>query len=215
MIRDSISQLKEILVSYDMSLTNGMDKDTIMLEKIFNSFVEPLYEICINAATELERLDGSIFLVNCYHLIQTSLSAFSYTDSHIRKLELLVNDQIGVLVEEQYRSMMTLAGLQSLNTSMEIVEGPLGLDPRTDKKAVSHAMSNLGRFLLEVNMDVTEKLYRIQSVDIAKRVASKGRNLFLKTYKDIVGKLQDPANEYGEVKFRPVSELELLLSDDS
>jgi hypothetical protein len=214
LLRESINQLKEILVSYDMSLVSGA-RDTAILENIFNSFVEPLYDVCRRCAEELERLDASIFSVNCFHLIQTSLSAFSYTDSHIRKLELLVNDQIGVLVEEQYMSMMKMAGLDSLHTAMEVGEKPLSLNLKCDKNAVKAAMTTLSRFLLEVNMDVTENLYRIQSVDIAKRVASKGRTLFLASYKEIVAKLQDPENEYGDIQFRPVSELSLLLSDDS
>ncbi|KAJ3372364.1 Golgi transport complex subunit 6 [Kappamyces sp. JEL0680] len=220
-VRECIAQLKEILVSYDMSLvatTSGTNERDQMIDLIFESFVNPILTVCQQSASELSSLEGSIYLVNCYHLIQTSLSAFTgHTEEQVEKIEKLISNQIGTLVEEQFRSMLLHSGLAGLLDAIGRSKQPLGLDPATDKQVVARAMADLNRFLLDVNMDVTENLYRISSVDISKRVASRGRVLFLEAYRDLVQKIHDPKNKYefpASLVGRSPEEVEILLADE-
>ena len=65
--------------------------------------------------------------------------------------------------------------------------------------AITASMQNLTLFLqTSSSLDVVENLYKIQSVDISRRVASRGRKLFLETYRRIVAQIMDPSNKVSE-----------------
>jgi hypothetical protein len=91
-VRDSLLQLKEILVSHDMSLvssgsrnpTDGGDdvvgdkkeREERFVSIILESFLEPLIQITRIGAEELGRVEGAIYLVNTFHSIQVRLPFF-------------------------------------------------------------------------------------------------------------------------------------------
>ncbi len=76
--------------------------------------------------------------------------------------------------------MLQYAGLSQLLSAIEVSNQPLGLDPAKDKTTILNAMASLNRFLAHGNLDMSENLYRIASLDISKSVSSRGRIYFSK-----------------------------------
>ena len=134
--------------------------------------------------------------MNSFYLIQSSLSAFSFTDSEIKTdaFDDLIAREVMALVQEQFESMLKVSGLANLLEALKSLARPLSQHAQTSPNAVTNAMSHFDRFLLGITMDVTESLYRIQSLDIAKRVSQQGSLLFLNAYRSIVKDIEDPSN---------------------
>ena len=79
-----MGQLRELLVSYDMSLLSTPaaattvtrnqvqeKKDRKETDLILESFLEPILDNCVKNSSELRTpLESAIYLVNCYHLVQ-------------------------------------------------------------------------------------------------------------------------------------------------
>ena len=101
-IRDCLVQLKEILVSHDMSLISSKKSEadeTIQL--IFKSYLVPMISICETGANSLQPLEKSIYKVNCFHLLQTHLSAFTFSEAETNRLEELISIECNHLIQEQ------------------------------------------------------------------------------------------------------------------
>ncbi|KAI8892956.1 oligomeric Golgi complex subunit 6 [Globomyces pollinis-pini] len=214
-IRDSMLQLKEVLVSYDMSMISATKDIQRQIDLIFESFLTPTFEVCNAICADLPVLESAIFRVNCYHMIQTLLTAFSFTDVQVRNLETMIEEQISELVNEQVVTMLKQSGLYPLIRSMEQNQRPFGLQANTDSNAINQSMNQFDKYLLDVTMDVSETLYRIQSLDIGKRVASKGCRMFFDKYKFLVNEILNPENKYefpATLIRRSVEEVETLLS---
>lgn len=86
-VRDSLLQLKEILLSHDMSLVSSgssnssttstgdtqkdkMDREERLVSIILESFIEPLVQISRLSSEELDKVEGAIYLVNTFHSVQ-------------------------------------------------------------------------------------------------------------------------------------------------
>jgi hypothetical protein len=91
--------------------------------------------------------------------------------------------------------MLTASGLGVIVKHFQTLSKPLSNHAQTSNGVLELAMSNLDRFLLGMNVDISESLYRIQSLDISKRVSRKGSLKFLSAYKDICFAVTDPENQ--------------------
>jgi hypothetical protein len=69
-MRDNLSQLKEILVSYDMSMLSYDRNGDKLVEPIFVAFLDSLFTIVEGGARALSALDGAIYKVNCFNYAQ-------------------------------------------------------------------------------------------------------------------------------------------------
>lgn len=132
------------------------------------------------------------------------MSAFSgYTDEWIDKVQDLSRQQVQILIQEQYDTMMETSGLAHLLTCINLTiqasgdpHEPLSLVASTSSASIQKSMHQLRDFLVDFSMDVSESLYLVQSVDISRMVAFKGRKKFLDTYRDdIVARIMDPYNK--------------------
>ena len=95
--------------------------------------------------------------------------------------------------------MLERAGLVEIQSAFKDANHSISKSANTSPGLISGAFLKLDRFLLDLSMEMSDKLFRIQSPEIAKRVASSGSEKFLEEYKFIVGVIQDPKNEVIQV----------------
>jgi conserved oligomeric Golgi complex subunit 6 len=194
-LRECLTQLKEILVSYDMSLISESVRIDSVISSIYESYLEPMIHIINQSSQDLPLLESAIYKVNSFYSIQSSLSAFSFSDFKIEMLDELISREISLLIQEQCESMLSISGLKPLLEALKTLGRPLSNHAETSASAIGQRMKQLDQFLTGLTLDVSESLYRIQSLDIAKRVSQQGSLLFLNAYQNILKEIRDPANE--------------------
>ncbi len=91
--------------------------------------------------------------------------------------------------------MLNASGLSAIVKHFQTLSKPLSNHAQLSNGVLELAMANLDRFLLGMNVDISESLYRIQSLDLSKRVSRQGSMKFLSSYKDICFAIADPENE--------------------
>lgn len=69
-VRETISQLKELLVSFDMSLISGVEGGDV--DRILDSFVGPLIGVCDEV--EVGVVERLIYTINCVYLVKVFIS---------------------------------------------------------------------------------------------------------------------------------------------
>ncbi|KAK6099385.1 Golgi transport complex subunit 6 [Batrachochytrium dendrobatidis] len=213
-VKDTISQLREIMLSHDESLlsSSGQEGD---FRQIVNTLLEPVLKLCEIGSASLKPLESAMYMVNCLCYIQMALSSFSFAATQIKEIQDQIDSQIHVLVQEQYSVILSQSGLENLVMHMETLQPPLAHTRTVDAKAVAEAIAKLDLFLVTVTVDVAETLSRISSVQIARRVSQRGFRKFVDTYRNIVAKIMDPINKYefpSSLIVRSVEEVETLLS---
>lgn len=202
------------MLSYDGSLSTSSERDA-EFDAIVGGLVGPLLEMCSLAAQPLKPLESAMFRVNCLNYIQTTLTSFSFTSTHIQTLETQIDEQVDILVNEQYSVILKQSGLEPLVRHMDSMQPPFALSKFTDSKAVSDAMAKLGVFLVTVTVDVSETLSRINSVQISRRVSHLGFHRFVEVYRRVYNNIMNPKNKYefpSSLLNRTVEEVETLLS---
>ena len=147
-----------------------------------------------------------------------AFSGYKVIEQKVQYLSDEIDTQVKILVEEQYQSLLFMSGFSGIvsslsrkpkNEPMALFE-PSILSPAAIKSSMqllNHFLQNEGGSSHDdtsttnhpagaATMDVVEKMYKIQSVDVSRRVAARGRTLFLEAYAMIVGEIMDPANKY-------------------
>lgn len=70
-----------------------MFSDTVFdaILKILKTMVEPLIQLCTMSASKLNTIEMAVYMVNCLHQLQSTLSLFEYTDAHLELIKAQVN----------------------------------------------------------------------------------------------------------------------------
>lgn len=66
-----------------------------MLLQIVTSVVEPLLQMCSVSASRLNSTDMATYMINCIHLIQSTLALYEFTDQRLEMLQAQVMMMIG------------------------------------------------------------------------------------------------------------------------
>ncbi|KAJ1341808.1 hypothetical protein BSLG_003627 [Batrachochytrium salamandrivorans] len=201
-VKDIISQLQEIMLSYDGSLlsASGQDKE---FQEIISALLNPVLKMCDLGSANLKPLESAMYMVNCLYHVQ------------VQTIQANLDLQVQVLVDEQYSVILRQSGLENLVLHMETNPPPLALSQTTDSKAVAAAMSRLDVFLVTVTVDVAETLANISSVQISRSISQRGFRRFVEAYRGMVAKIMNPENKYefpASLIIRSVEEVETLLS---
>ncbi|KAJ1341209.1 hypothetical protein BSLG_004214 [Batrachochytrium salamandrivorans] len=173
-VKDIISQLQEIMLSYDGSLlsASGQDKE---FQEIISALLNPVLKMCDLGSANLKPLESAMYM----SISSRSVAAFSFAATQVQTIQTNLDLQVQVLVDEQYSVILRQSGLENLVLHMETNPPPLALSQTTDSKAVAAAMSRLDVFLVTVTVDVAETLANISSVQISRSISQRGfRSLF-------------------------------------
>ena len=109
--------------------------------------------------------------------------------------------------------MLEKAGLSLILHALKTNPVPKSRYEDSSPVNVARAVLKLDQFLLELSMEMSDKLYRLQNSQITKRVALQGSLTFLHEYKYIHEVIVDPANEFSpSILKRTPYEVETLLS---
>jgi hypothetical protein len=147
--------------------------------------------------------------------IQSYISPFAISQGTVQKVEDMVSNEVEELVMEQCRAMLSKSGLENVLRQFQTHQKPLAETIQLSRELLISSFEALDLFLLDLTMDLSDKLYRITSVEIAKRVSIRGSQHFLHDYRFLVDQISDPENKFGDpmlIVRRSVQEVETLLA---
>ncbi|KAJ3275719.1 Golgi transport complex subunit 6 [Terramyces sp. JEL0728] len=212
-VKDTMAQIKEIFTSLEMNMVSSNEA---ILADVKEQLLYPLITNC-ETDNDLSPLEQAIFKVNVYHYSINILTLFGFCEELINEMNAKISQQITILVHEQLNTMLEKSGLLGLIVKMKESEPPYSLLPELETAVISQKLAQLDTYLVNVTLDVSETLYRIKSLDIAKECVRKGSIQFVKEYSWLVNQILDPANKYefpNSLIRRNIKEVETLLSLD-
>ncbi|RUS17455.1 oligomeric Golgi complex subunit 6 [Endogone sp. FLAS-F59071] len=245
-----IGMSKEIMSSYDSSfLTNDASPSTSHpfndFSTILDAVVDPLLQMCELGAKQLNTFDRAVHMINCMHHVQVSskdygesaLVLYSFTEARARSLETEIETNLGVLVKEQYQTLLRQSGLAKITQALDSKDAetvtlpishfhhfyathaipcqtPLSTLPGLDGRSLTQILSTLDPFLVSVTVDSSSRLSRLSSSRLLRAANQRAVREFVRAYQRISEAVEDPTNEYeypATILPRTVDEVETIL----
>ncbi|KAI8092737.1 oligomeric Golgi complex subunit 6 [Halteromyces radiatus] len=221
-VRDMTAQLKEILASYDSSLVMATQPVNDLPEfdfgEILDAIVEPLLQMCEASVEKLNKVDNHIYMINCIHYIQSTMTMYSFTEKKRQALSEQTDERLDLLANEQCRDLLQQSGLSKIDQALKTKEKevPLSSLPNMNAQSLKNTLSKLDSFLVMASADVSPQLQHLATSEHCQKVQDKAIHLLLDTYRRISEAVQDPANGYGVdphlILPRTVEDMEAIFS---
>ncbi|KAI9031381.1 oligomeric Golgi complex subunit 6 [Hyaloraphidium curvatum] len=196
-VKDAVNQFKEIMASYDSSLTSADEREADFA-RIVGAALDPIVQLCNFAAAEISPLEKAIFMINCLNFIQSALVLYTFTSSRVQWIESQIEEYADQLVQHEYRSMLVHSGLGGIIQTMDSNTSniPLALLPNMDHKTISDTMSRLDAYLCSASFDGSPALMKMTSSRIARTISRRAVDMFVEAYRRWHAAARDPKNKY-------------------
>ncbi|KAJ3028091.1 UNVERIFIED_CONTAM: Golgi transport complex subunit 6 [Siphonaria sp. JEL0065] len=218
-VKEAVLQLRELMASYESSMMiqdNAEDPNNETgFSKILSASLDPLLDMCAKGASSLGRFENAVYIANCLYFIQSAIALYEFTARRVEIIQAQIEDQIQVIIQEQYQTVLKQSGLGSLIDAMEENLGkvPLAFVPILDPRAISTSMANLDVYLGTAGFDAQTRLSPLLSSQHQERALEGGFSAFMETYTRFHDAVMDPTNkfEFPASILRPVAEIHTLL----
>ncbi|CAG8691470.1 23992_t:CDS:10, partial [Dentiscutata erythropus] len=117
-VKETVLQLKEIMASYETSLVTATEREDDF-RTILDTILDPLFQMCELGANDLPKFDKAIYMINCLHYVQSSLTPYSFTHGRVMSLERQIEENMEILVDGQYANLLNQSGLGPIVQIME------------------------------------------------------------------------------------------------
>ncbi|KAI9339031.1 oligomeric Golgi complex subunit 6 [Obelidium mucronatum] len=220
-VKEAVLQLRELMASYESSMliqedvNSGDPNSETGFTQILAASLDPLLEMCAKGAASLGRFENAVYIANCLYFIQSAIALYEFTARRVEVIQSQIEEQLKVIVQEQYQIVLKQSGLMPLIDAMEENLGkvPLAFVPLLDPRAISTSMANLDVYLCTAGFDAQTRLSPLLSSQHQERALEGGFSAFMKTYKKFHDAVMDPTNkfEFPASILRPVGEIHTLL----
>ncbi|KAI8622698.1 oligomeric Golgi complex subunit 6 [Chytriomyces sp. MP71] len=221
-VKEAVQQLRELMASYESSVMVLPESGGVPdagaggdFEKILAASLDPLLDMCRKGAATLAPFENAIYVCNCLVYIQSAISLYEFTSARCEAIQSQIETQLGVLIGEQYTTVLKQSGLGLLIEAMDENVGkmPLAFVPLLDPRAISSTMSNLDVYLCTAGFDAQTRLSLLLSSQHREQALGGGFAAFMAAYARFHDAVMDPANkfEFPASILRPVDEIRTLL----
>lgn len=179
----ALTQLTEIMKSYDMSLAPVSDQEA-GFQPVLDGVIDPFLLRFQEMANDLEQPRRSIFILNCLWAIKNALTTFSFTSESVKKIDTKIGEQIQILVDYQHDFFLHESGLQVLIIALEsvpdteaglsLIKGLSALDPQS-LIAISQRLDG---FLPSAVLDARENLKLLQHSKVVYEITDEAAERF-------------------------------------
>ena len=198
--------LTQLLKNVDSSRDEEEQRDDIVAS-VLRAVVEPMIQVCMLSATGLGEVDVTVYLLNCFVLIDTSLRNFSKSPLIDKKREALsaqIDAYLGTAAQLEAQHLLQSCHLSSLWGEIakyqEKASGdgivPLLQRPGMDVQSVSRALSLFEESLFTDALHQIPVVGRICDDELSKSCRRRSLVTLLNTYQRIYEALNDPKNGY-------------------
>ena len=193
-LAEALIQLRELMKSYDSSLSPAESRDADFQSILTNS-LDPFLKLCEQAAEKLEEPSSSLFTINCLIAAKSVLSPYEFTADRVSEIDDTIDEYASKLVEYQHAFLLhtsglhpLLAALAPLSDSAEDLNRISHLEP-FQTEALTDASQVLDDFLPSALMDAVENLKRLKSSKLAEDITAEAVNRFCQDFEFVETKL--------------------------
>lgn len=187
-------------------------------ERIYEYVLEPLIQTVQLSATRLKSdVDVSVFTINCLTVIRSAISEITAFKKKIEMIDAMIEGNSDVLVSVQVNEMLEKSGILELYQKFIAVspdeKKPLSTLPGLESVTVGEALVKFTQFLhLKAASYSTYDLdQQILASEERQKIRDRNTLEFIKVYKLIVDHLGNPANNYENLHYLPIENVESLL----
>ncbi|KAF9429672.1 Golgi transport complex subunit 6 [Podila epigama] len=215
-VTETVSQLKEIMKSFDTSYVQA-DEGNTDFAPILRAVVEPLFQMCEIGASKLSTFNRAIYMINCLHHVQSAL-VYPFTKRKVEELEKQIQEYVEIVIDEQHMVLLKQSGIAPLIQAMATKDDktPLSTLSNMDGASITAILSRMDPFLESVGLDLSAWLSKIVSSRVAKTIISQNLKMFVDAYRRLCEAIEDPANRYefpATILVRTADEVEMLLEN--
>ncbi|KAG8297636.1 Golgi transport complex subunit 6 [Homalodisca vitripennis] len=127
------------------SVAEGRQDD---INKVVSCIMDPLLQAISLSASRLAATDMAVYLLNCLHLMQTTLALYEFMDERLERLKAQSDAQLDTLTSEQASSLVANLNLGPIYTILqEQGKGPLSQIPGMEPTNLNNFLSKLESLL--------------------------------------------------------------------
>jgi hypothetical protein len=135
---EAVNTLSEVLSIYESALVPADERENDFMP-ILAAALDPLLNHCQQVASQMDVMDGQVFLINCVSTMQTPLMQRDFTAQRVAMYAALLDEQVSRLVDNQAAAVLSKLGLaERLKALREKAPGtPLSAVPELHEVSLS------------------------------------------------------------------------------
>jgi hypothetical protein len=192
-LTEALSQLRELMKSYDSSLAPAESRESGFVA-IMGESLDPFLETCDHAARKLDDPANSIFSINCIIATKNTLT-FEFAADRVSELDDTLEEYSAKLIDYQHAYFLHTSGLHPLlvalaplTDSEDDLKSIAKLDP-FQTQALTDTSQVLDDFLPSAVMDAMENLKRLKNSKMAEDITGEAANRFCEDFEYVEGRL--------------------------
>lgn len=197
-LTQSLQLLRDVLACHDASVVPIDDKKQDY-KQILSCVIDPLLQMCSMSASRLSTIDMAAYMVNCIHLMNTTLALYEFTDTRLEMLNLQTDAHVDTLISEQASYILNRVGLAQIYGATQQQpppQGPLSSLPGLDELAIKSAVNKFDSYLAQPDTLTLPQCGLILGVTIRETTKKRSLELICEAYKQIYTAILDNANGY-------------------
>ncbi|CAL1533346.1 unnamed protein product [Lymnaea stagnalis] len=197
-LTQTLQLLRDVLACHDASVVPIDDKKQDY-KQILACVIDPLLQMCSMSASRLTTVDMAAYMVNCIHLMNTTLSLYEFTDTRLEMLYAQTDAHLDTLVSEQASYVLNRVGLAQMYGFIQQHrpdQGPLSSLSGLDELAIRAAMNKFDSFLAQPDSLLLPQCSLILSSSVRESAKKRSVELVCQAYKQIYASILDPVNGY-------------------
>lgn len=212
-LNETLKLMKDIFETQDMLQASERHDNLI---QVMSKLVDPLLQMCLMSASQLQTADMATYMINCIHSIKFMLSLYEFTDKRIEMLTAQIEAHTDTLVNEQAAAILTSGGLASVYKNVlrhEHDTSPLARKEGLDRSTVITAFQRFDAIILSPNETVLSQVSLLASATLKEVATARAREIVAEAYTTIYNAFNNPNNMYEAHTYaaKPPDQIRLLL----
>lgn len=187
-LMDALQQLKDIMKTYETSLT-PLESREAEFEGILTEAFDPFVEGCKNMSRRMSSPASLVFLINSLLISCATIKPYSFTYSRVEAINSDIEDATDKLVEAQYKFFRQSSGISDLFESLFQVNKTDAAEirslPSVQPGQLREAAEMLDDFLPSALMDAIENIKNLQDTSLARKITEEAAKRFCDDFEQV------------------------------
>ncbi|CAG5126682.1 unnamed protein product [Candidula unifasciata] len=197
-LTQTLQLLRDVLACHDASVVPVDDKRQDY-KQILACVIDPLLQMCSMSASRLSAVDMAAYMVNCIHMMNSTLALYEFTDTRLEMLNAQTDAHVDTLVSEQATYILNRVGLAQMYGILQqhrIDHGALSSVPGLDELAIKSAVNKFDSYLAQPDSLTLPQCNVILSASIREITKKRSVELVCEAYTQIYKAIMNPSNGY-------------------
>lgn len=184
------------------------------LNKIVSCVLDPLLQAVNISASRLATTDMAVYLLNCLHLIVSTVSLYEFMDDRIERLQAQCDAQIDTLTSEQASFFVANLNLGPIYTILQDhgKGGPLSQIPGMQPNSLHNFITKFENFASMPELLLLPQVTCLLSSTHRVTVQKRSIQVIVAIYTQLYNAVNDPSNGYPDsMNLKPPKEISEVL----